>query len=106
MGDALLFISAAALVLVVGWFLYVFRSEPWIRQPFGQSVMTLSIGLLLLSAMSLLVYAFGPEYPGRDWLVVVGRALIIASIVQRTVILIRLQRADRAPHDPAPKGDA
>ncbi len=87
--------SAGLLAIVTTLFLLVFAREPWTKHPFGQSVMVLSIGVLLLSCLGLAVYIFGPDYPGREYAVLTGRLLITVAMGQRLVVLLRARRKDR-----------
>ena len=87
--------SAGLTALVTLAFLAVFVREPWTKHPFGQSVMVLSVGVLLLSCLGLAVYIFGPNYPGREYAVLTGRLLITVAMGQRLVVLIRARRKDR-----------
>ncbi|KRB73088.1 hypothetical protein ASE01_20140 [Nocardioides sp. Root190] len=88
--------SSSVLVLAVtGAFLLVFVREPWIRHPFGQSVLVLTLGVLLLAGLGLAVYVLGPDYPGREYAVLTGRLLIATAMAQRLVVLIRERRKDR-----------
>lgn len=87
--------SAGLLAIVTTLFLLVFVLEPWTKHPFGQSVMVLSIGVLLLSCLGLAVYIFGPDYPGREYAVLTGRLLITVAMGQRLVVLLRARRKDR-----------
>lgn len=91
----LLTASSIALLVVTLAFFVCFLREPWTRHPFGQSVMVLTIGVGLLATLGLLVYALGPEYPGREVLVFTGRVLITIGMAQRLVVLVREQRRDR-----------
>lgn len=89
--------SATLLLTATLAFLIVFAREPWARHPFGQSVMVLTLGVVVLASQSILTYALGQDYAARVPLVVAGRALVAAGILQRLWVLVRLRRADRTP---------
>lgn len=86
--------SSVLVVLVTGAFLAVFVREPWTRHPFGQSVMVLTVGVLLLAGLGLAVYVLGPDYPGREYAVLTGRLLVAAAMGQRLYVLVRERRKD------------
>lgn len=91
-----IYASSAALVAALTLiFIVVFWREPWRKHPFGQSVMVLSFGILLLSCLGLAVYIWGPDYRFREVAVVGGRTLIAVGMAQRLLVLVRAQRRDR-----------
>lgn len=88
--------SAALLVVVALLFLLVFATEPWTKHPFGQSVMVLTVGILVLGCQSIITYTLGQDYAAREPLVVTGRLLVTVGIGQRLVVLLKLRHADRS----------
>lgn len=96
-GSAVLIGSSIGLLVVAVVFLVIFMLEPWWRHQFGRSVMVMTAGIILLSTLGLLTYILGPDYPGREQLVVLGRLAIAIAIVQRTAVLVRERRRDRRP---------
>lgn len=94
MAFALLFSSAFLLTAAVIFAVWFGTTEPWWRHPFGQSVMVLTLGVIVLSALGLLRTVLGEDYTWRDELVVLGRFLVAAGIIQRLAVLGRAQRND------------
>ncbi|WKN47161.1 hypothetical protein [Nocardioides sp. Arc9.136] len=95
MAVALLFSSAFLLTAAVIFAVWFGFTEPWWRHPFGQSVMVLTLGIIVLSGLGLVRTIFGADYPLRDELVLVGRFLVAIGIIQRLAVLGRAQHADR-----------
>ncbi len=91
--DALLTPTSAVLfTLAVTFGLYFGVNEPWRRHAFGRSVMTMTVGVAVLSGLGLLRHIFGDDYALRETLIVVGRLMVAAAIVSRFVVLVREQR--------------
>ena len=89
--------SAALFILSVAFGLYFGVTEPWRKHAFGRSVMTMTVGVAVLSGLGLLRHMFGDDYALRETLIVVGRLLVTVAILSRFVVLVREQRdtADR-----------
>ena len=71
----LLFCSAVAFGL---WFGF---TEPWRKHAFGRSVMTMTVGVAILSGLGLLRHIFGDDYAARETLIVVGRLMVTGAIL-------------------------
>jgi NO-binding membrane sensor protein with MHYT domain len=83
------------IALVALAFVALFAREPWWRHPFGQSVMVLTIAILIFQALAIARTFLGPDYWGREWFLGVGRAFVLVSISQRLWVLFRERRRDR-----------
>lgn len=97
--DVLLPASSVLVVVMTAAFLLAFVFEPWIRHPFGQSVLVLTVGVLLLASLGLAVYVLGPDYRFREQAVLVGRLLVAAAMGQRLWVLLRERRKDQREED-------
>lgn len=95
--ETILTVLSFAAFGVVTLFIVVFAREPWWRHPFGQSVMTLSVALWMLTSLGILRIQFGEDYAARPYLLGGGRLLVVLAMSQRVFVLLREQRADREP---------
>lgn len=84
----LLWLSALAFII------YFAREYNWRRHPMGRSLMTMAVGVLILSTHGALFQVFGPGYWGRSWVVPAGRILVTVAFVQRIFALRRARRDD------------
>lgn len=66
----------------------------WIKTAMGRSLMVMAVGVLILTSHGVAFQVFGPGYWGREWIVPVGRALVIAAFLQRIWALRRARRDD------------
>lgn len=91
----ILTVLAVANLTITTAFICVFAAEPWRKSTFGQSVMALAVAIWLFSLLAVLRQVFGPDYWGREWLLGIGRGLVLLGMFQRLVVLARERARDR-----------
>jgi hypothetical protein len=69
LGDIALLTSIPALGLFVG---YYYFGSPWKKLLVGRSLMYFAVSLLIISVIVLLSLFLGPDYPGREWVRLIG----------------------------------
>lgn len=78
-------------------FIWRYARDPWWRTMFGVSLMLIAVAVLLYSLASIAFRIWGPDYIGRPVLLPAASGMTFVAMTLRTVVLWRLQRADRSP---------
>lgn len=104
--SALNTVSSVALMLTaLGFIAYFHWEKEWIKTPMGQSLMVMAVGVLILSSHGVAFQLFGPNYWGREWIVPLGRIVVIGAFMQRIWALFKARHEDHPESDrdhPAP----
>ena len=93
--SAVLLFAAAAVFVA-----YFAREFLWWRTPMGRSLMAMGVGVVMLSSQGFAFQVVGPDCPFRSEVVIGGRLLVSAALIQHTFALYRARRSDRAPSRP------
>lgn len=70
-------------------------SERWWRHRFGWSLMLLAVAVLLMLAQTILFRLYGPDYWGRDVVLISASSMVFVAMLLRDLELRSLQRQDR-----------
>lgn len=74
----------------------MYACRPWHATAAGRALMVKAIGNVILVDMSVAVLVLGPDYPGRDYVRIIGLAFFTVGI---WYLLIVLYRTPRLPRD-------
>lgn len=87
-------VTLAAFFANVVFIVVYLTLAPWWRTPLGRNIMALDVALSLALLPATLHYLFGvtvADNPVFGWFVVAMVALVALIVMQRTLILLRLQ---------------
>lgn len=85
--------TVTAIVSVL--FIVLYSRDPWWRSLFGRSLMLLAVAVFLYGLSVVLFRFVGPDYFGRDALLVVAADATLAAMALRTWVLWVAQKRDR-----------
>lgn len=74
--------------------IYFAREHHWTKTAMGLSLMTMAVGILILSSHGVAFQTLGPAYWGRDWFVPVGRLVVVVAFAQRIWVLHHARETD------------
>lgn len=89
-----LWTAAVTLPFAVVFILAYLPERPW-REWFATSLLLLAVGVLFYVTSVILFRLYGPDYWGRDLMVVGSVGLVCTAMVMRTFVLLSLQRGAR-----------
>lgn len=79
-----IFVCATAFIIVLG----LDRRGAWRFSTFGWSLMIMTVGIWLFTALSLTRRILGPDYMGRDTVRTIAFAAILFGIASRLWVLV------------------
>lgn len=85
----------SCLVASGGFVVLYGRRSRWRATSVGKSIMLLTGSLLILCLLGVATMIFGPDYPGRDLLRVIGTVLINIALWRQLYVLSRAQKDER-----------
>ena len=67
----------------------VYLTRPWYTTAPGRALMVKAWGNLILVDLSLALYIFGEDYPGREFIATIGLAVFASGVWYLLIVLLR-----------------
>lgn len=88
---AIVWVLGVSAAVLLGFVLWYARTSPWERSPAGRHIMANSATLLVLLALLVTEFVW-KDMPGRDAVRLVVALFVLASCIDRVMLLSRVRR--------------
>lgn len=94
--DWIVFVLFLLSGVAVNIYVPIYMTRPWWTTPAGRAMMVKGWGNLILLDLGLTALLFGPDYPGRDVVRVIGMAVFTAGMWYLLLTMLRAPRTRRS----------